>query len=98
MATDKTPVHKRISRAEKSAAEWKMKAIERREAAEALKEQLTTASENIQIKNAELDDANKRRATQEKQIAELTKQLEQANRTISRLQTEANEHKKKVSR
>ncbi len=44
MVTNKTPAHKRILRAENSAAEWKMKAIERREAAEALKNQLATAS------------------------------------------------------
>ena len=37
MATDKTPTHKRISRAENSSTQWKMKAIERREAAERLK-------------------------------------------------------------
>lgn len=60
MATDKTPAHQRISRAENSATEWKMKAIERREAAEALKGQLATASKNVKIKDAELDEANKR--------------------------------------
>jgi predicted nucleic acid-binding Zn-ribbon protein len=98
MATDKTPAHKRISRAEKSTAEWKMKAIERREAAEALKEQLATASENIQIKNAELDEANKRCANQEKQLIELVGQLKLANQAITELQAEMNAFKKKLSR
>lgn len=98
MATDKTPIHKRISRAEDSAAEWKMKAIERREAAEALKEQLATALENAQIKNAELDEANKRCANQKKQLNELTEQLKLANQAITKQQAEMNALKKKPSR
>jgi chromosome segregation ATPase len=98
MATDKTPAHKRISRAENSAAEWKMKAIERREAAEALKEQLATASENIRTKNAELEETNKRCAYQEKQLSELTGQLELANQAINKLQSEMSALKKKLSR
>jgi uncharacterized coiled-coil protein SlyX len=98
MATDKTPAHMRISRAENSAAEWKMKAIERREAAEALKEQLATASENVRIKNVELDEANKRCAIQEKQLSELTGQLKLANQAITKLQAEMNAFQKKLSR
>jgi len=98
MATDKTPAHKRISRAENSASEWKMKAIERREAAEALKEQLATASENIRTKNAELEEANKRCAHQEKQLRELAGQLELANQAITKQQAEMNAFKKKSSR
>lgn len=98
MATDKTPAHKRISRAENSAAEWKMKAIERRETAEALKEQLATASENVQIKSAELDEANKRCASQEKQLNELAGQLQLANQAITKLKAEMDVFKKKLSR
>jgi uncharacterized coiled-coil DUF342 family protein len=40
MASDKTPAHKRISRAEKGRDEWKMKATERREEIEKLKEEI----------------------------------------------------------
>jgi chromosome segregation ATPase len=98
MATDKTPVHKRISRAENSASHWKMKAIERREAAETLKEQLAIASENVQIKNAELDEANKRCANLEKQVSELAEQLKLADPAITKLQAEMNASKKKPSR
>ena len=98
MATDKTPAHKRISRAENSVAHWKMKAIERREAAETLKEQLATASENVQIKNAELDEANKHCANLEKQLSELAGQLKLANQAIAKLQAEMNESKKNLSR
>jgi chromosome segregation ATPase len=98
MATEKTPPHKRISRAEDSATQWKVKAIERREAAEALKGQLATASENVRTKNAELEEANKRCANQEKQLRELTGQLELANQAIIKLQAEMNAFKKKLSR
>lgn len=98
MATDKTPEHKRISRAENSAAEWKMKAIERREAAEALKDQLETAVKNAQIKNAELDEANKRCSKLEKQLDELAGQLKLANQAIGKLQTGMDAFKKKPSR
>lgn len=98
MATDKTPAHKRISRAENSATDWKMKAIERREAAEILKEQLETASKNIQIKNAELDEANKRCANLGKQLSELAVQLKLADQITINLQIEMNALKKKPSR
>jgi chromosome segregation ATPase len=98
MATDKTPAHKRISRAENSSTHWKMKAIERREKSEILKEQLETASKNIQLKNAELDEANKRCANLEKQLGELAGQLNLANQATTKLQAEMNALKKKPSR
>ena len=98
MATDKTPDRMRISRAENSATEWKMKAIERREANEALKGQLLAASENIQIKNEELDEANKRCANLEKQLKGLTIPLKLANQTITKLEAEMDALKKKLFR
>lgn len=94
MATEKTPPRKRISRAENSAAKWKMKAIERREAAEALQGQLATAVENAKIKNAELNDANKRCICLEKQVKGLTEQLKLANQATNALQADENELKK----
>lgn len=97
MATDKTPPHQRIARAENSATEWKMKAIERREAAEGLKEQLTTASKNVQLKGAELKKVETRCANQEKQIDALKRELELANQQIVKLQTEVSTLKKKPS-
>lgn len=75
-----------------------MKAIERREAAEVLKEQFAIASENIQIKNAKLDEANNRCANQEKQLSELAGQLKLANQSIAKLQAEIDAFKKKLSR
>ena len=98
MATDKTPAHLRISRAENSAAEWKMKAIERREATEALKEQLATASKNVKVKDVELDEANQRCANLEKQLSELSGQLKLSNQSITKLQAEMDAFKKKLSR
>lgn len=97
MATDKTPIHQRIARAENSATEWKMKAIERREAAEALKQQLVTASKNVQLKTAELEKTNKCCAAQAKEIGALAKQLELANGQIIKLQAEMSTFKKKPS-
>lgn len=95
MATDKTPVHQRIARAENSATEWKMKAIERREAAEALKQQLVTASKNIQLKGAELEETNSLCAKQAKQIDALTKELELTNQQVIKIQAEMSTLKKK---
>lgn len=95
MATEKTPAHKRISRAENSAAEWKMKAIERREAAEALKEQLATASENVRLKKVELDKANQHCRDLDKRLEELTEKLRLANQSNTTLQVEMDEFKKK---
>jgi septation ring formation regulator EzrA len=98
MATEKTPPHKRISRAEDSAAQWKMKAIERRETAEALQGQLVTASENAKIKNAELDEANKRCTNLERQVGELIEQLRLTNQATKILQAEMSVLKKNLSR
>lgn len=98
MATDKTPMHKRISRAENSAIQWKMKAIERREITERLKEQLEIEVKNIQAKNAELDEANKRHADLEKQLGKLAGQLKLADQAIIKQQAEMNAFKKKLFR
>jgi predicted nucleic acid-binding Zn-ribbon protein len=98
MATEKTPDHKRISRAENSAQQWKMKAIERRETVEALNEQLETASENAKIKNTELNEAKKHSINLEKQVKDLTEQLRLANQAITSLQTDMHEFKKKAYR
>jgi predicted RNase H-like nuclease (RuvC/YqgF family) len=94
MATGKTPAHKRISRAENSAAEWKMKAIERREIAEALRAQLETAS----AKSEALEKSMEHCTSLEKQVKELTAKLEHANQTITALQADMNEFKKKAYR
>lgn len=98
MATDKTPPHKRISRAEKSSANWKMKAIERREVVEALQSQLKTASENIEKKTKELHEANKRCHLLEGQVNKLTESITAACQKNDALQETLNEFKKKASR
>jgi len=98
MATEKTPDHKRISRAENSAQQWKMKAIERRETVEALNEQLETALENAKIKNAELNEVKKHSINLEKQVKDLIEQLRLANQAITALQTDMHEFKKKAYR
>lgn len=98
MATEKTPAHKRISRAENSAAEWKMKAIERREANEALQEQLATVLAKINIAHKANDEFTKRCANLEKQVKELAEQVRVADQTITKQQAEIDEFKKKACR
>lgn len=84
MATNKTPDHKRIKRAEEGRDEWKMKAIERREEVEKLKLELTTntthltalCEQNKNLKN-ELEEANKK-------IAKLEKSMESSKKKASK--------------
>jgi hypothetical protein len=95
MVTDKTPPYKRIERAEKSAIEWKMKSIERREEIERL---------NLKIKDMEAKIAKSEELTniikeQNKQAESLRRELEKASLAIEKQQGEINELKKKsVSR
>lgn len=80
MATDKTPDHKRIKRAEEGRDEWKMKALSRREENERLKSELNEKTErfdslynqNNKLKK-ELNEADKRIAKLEKEIEGLKK-------------------------
>lgn len=97
MATEKTPPHKRIERAEKSAVEWKMKAIERREEAEQLKRQLDHANERLETHNKELNELKTGYINTQKQLQDLTNKLESANQTINEKQLEIHEIKKKAS-
>lgn len=81
MATDRTPTHKRISRAEAGRDEWRGKAIERREESERLKREL--ASKNAAL---ELLDCK---------YKELQEQLKQAVENLSRKEEEVEVLKKK---
>lgn len=82
MVTDKTPPHKRIARAEQSAAEWKMKAIERREESEYLKEKLNI----LEAQLAKFSEFNKTSSDLKNQIDLLTKELHKADQIIVSLQ------------
>lgn len=80
MATDKTPDHKRIKRAEEGREEWKVKALLRREEVEKLKLELnnkTERSDSLYIQNnnlkKELNEADKRIAKLEKEVEDLKK-------------------------
>lgn len=81
MATDKTPNHKRIKRAEEGREEWKMKALLRREENEKLKSELDTTTERLDS----LYDQNSR----------LKKELDEASKRIAKLEKEAEGFKKK---
>jgi len=80
MATDKTPAHKRIARAEKGREEWKMKAIERREEIEKLKADLSLAEGRLSSSNEqnealkkELQAVNRKLLEQQKTVENLKK-------------------------
>lgn len=80
MATDKTPTHKRISRAETGRDNWKQKATLRREENEKLKHELEsketlllkTINQNCELEN-QLLAASKMIAEQDKMIESLKK-------------------------
>lgn len=82
MATDKTPIHKRIRRAEQGRDQWKNKAQLRREENEKLKREVETKAihldelidENQKVKN-QLKIFQKQIRTQEKLIETLKKKL-----------------------
>lgn len=81
MATDKTPDHKRIKRAEEGREDWKMKALLRREENEKLKSELNSTTERLDS----LCDQNSR----------LKKELDEASKRIAKLEKEAELLKKK---
>lgn len=80
MATDKTPDHKRIKRAEEGRDQWKVKAFSRREENEKLRSELNAKAkrfdclcdQNSKLKN-ELSEADKRIAKLEKEVEGLKK-------------------------
>jgi archaellum component FlaC len=83
MATDKTPDHKRIKRAEEGRDEWKMKALSRREENEKLK--------------IELNEKTTRLTTICDQNNDLKKELEEAKKRVAKLEKEIELFKKKPS-
>jgi archaellum component FlaC len=82
MATDKTPDHKRIKRAEEGRDEWKMKALSRREENEKLK--------------IELNEKTTRLTTICDQNNDLKKELEEAKKRVAKLEKEIELFKKKA--
>lgn len=83
MATDKTPKHKRIKRAEEGRDEWKIKALARREENEKLKSELYSTTKRLDC----LCDQNSR----------LKKELDEASKKVAKLEKEAERSKKKAS-
>lgn len=88
MATDKTPPGKRIQRAEDSAAEWKLKSIERREENERL-------SLKLQVLEAKLEKIKPLIPEKDKRIRALEREIEQASQVISTQQSEIENLRKK---
>lgn len=83
MATDKTPKHKRIKRAEEGRDEWKIKALARREENEKLKSELYSTTERLDC----LCDQNSR----------LKQELDEASKRVAKLEKEAEMSKKKAT-
>lgn len=81
MATDRTPDHKRIKRAEGGRDHWKVKAISRREENEKLKLELNKKTEYLDS----LCDQN----------SKLKKELDEASKRITKLEKETEAFKKK---
>jgi septal ring factor EnvC (AmiA/AmiB activator) len=79
MATDKTPTHKRIKRAEEGRDDWKMKATLRREENEKLKRDLETKEKSlseIKVRNCELEDqliASSKKISEQNKLIEVLK-------------------------
>lgn len=84
MATEKTPDHKRIKRAEEGRDQWKIKALSRREENEKLK--------------SELGEITKRRDCLCDQNSKLKEELDAASKRIAKLEKEAEVFKKKASK
>jgi chromosome segregation ATPase len=82
MATEKTPAHKRVKRAEEGKDQWKMKAMLRREENEQL-------LRSLKSKDALLLELTK-------QCHELKEQLTSANKSLANLEKEIVGLKKKL--
>lgn len=78
MATDKTPAHKRITRAEQGRDEWKIKAQLRREENEKLKRDLESKTERV----SELLEENQ---TTQNQLVLLQKKIKEQEKLIENL-------------
>lgn len=80
MATERTPDHKRIARAEQGRDDWKIKAIQRR-------------AETVRLKFA-LESRDAQVAAQQELIQDLRQQLTDSNKVVSNLIREVEELKK----
>lgn len=82
MATERTPAHKRIARAEQGRGDWKIKAMQRR--AEAMRLKFALESRDAQV------------AAQQELIQDLRQQLADSNKVVSNLIREVDALKKSL--
>jgi septal ring factor EnvC (AmiA/AmiB activator) len=92
MATDRTPPHKRIARAEQSAVEWKMKATERREENERLKSTINDLQAKVEL----LTEQNKKCDDLGKQVESLMGELKKTHEKMVEQQNMIDDLKKKL--
>lgn len=91
MTQDQIPTNKRIDQEKKGASEWKMKAIQRREENDLLRERL----ERLEAKVDKFEGFLKQ-AIDKSIVDDLKRQLEIANKIIAHQQEEILEYKKKA--
>jgi hypothetical protein len=91
MTEDSTPGSKRSDRKETSSSAWKMKAIQRREENELLKERLGNLDDKVNKFEGLL-----KQAVDKSIVDDLNRQLEIANKIIAHQQEEILKFKKKV--
>lgn len=82
MATDKTPDHKRIKRAEEGRDDWKIKALARREENEKLKSELNEKTEHLDSLHDQNNNLKKELNEADKRIAKLEKEVENLKKTF----------------
>lgn len=69
MATERTPPHKRIARAENAREEWKLKAVKRREENRLLKEDIKYKNMKLEHSRIEIRELKRQLMTAQKRIA-----------------------------
>jgi hypothetical protein len=90
MTQDQIPPNKRIYQEKKGSSEWKMKAIQRREENEFLKERLGRLEDKVDKFEGFI-----KQAIDKSIVDDLKRQLEIANKIIAHQQEEILEYKKK---
>jgi predicted nucleic acid-binding Zn-ribbon protein len=76
MATERTPTHKRIKRAEEGRDDWKMKAVERREENAKLKLDIRSYERILQDLSVQNEVKEQKLVVAERKITELEREIE----------------------
>jgi|TARA_B100000959_G_C14933403_1_gene604655 hypothetical protein len=77
MSTKRTPIHKRVARAEKAQENWKVKAIERREEAEKWKATANRKTDRIGALEEKYAESERKLADERRKNEKLKNELEE---------------------